>query len=291
MYLDNQMLEDAINILSLSQPETFQDQCILEFLKELMEYKKIGLSPKQVNDLKSKAHIGLAGKEEDCNGICRNMGKIIDKIDWKEVQAAVECRKARISFPVGTEIRIWLKDGRAAAFVVAAVDHYQHGELVFMSRDCIGKEQVMNYWEEKRGWAHSDLRDYLNMDVVKLLPDDLLNVIRPKETVQVVGGNLESSEDLLFLPSEYEVFGESKISAYNGTDKQYPYYEVAENRFSEDPDGYKVSKWLCSSCSYKPNLYSYVSFQGHLSSTNASVPLGVTPGFVIRRSTLDKSLG
>lgn len=149
MYLDNQMLKDAINILSLSQPETFQDQCILEFLKELMEYKKIGLSPKQVNDLKSKAHIELAGKEEDCNGICRNMGKIIDKIDWKEVQAAVECGKARISFPVGTEIRIWLKDGRAAAFVVAAVDHYQHGELVFMSRDCIGKEQVMNYWEEK----------------------------------------------------------------------------------------------------------------------------------------------
>ena len=61
MYLDNQMLEDAINILSLSQPETFQDQCILEFLKELMVYKKIGLSPKQVKDLKSKAHIGLAG--------------------------------------------------------------------------------------------------------------------------------------------------------------------------------------------------------------------------------------
>ena len=100
------------------------------------------IKPKTGQRSEEQGSYWIGWEEENCNGICRNIGKTIDKIDWKEVQAAVECGKARTSFPVGTEIRIWLKDGRAAAFVVAAVDHYQHGELVFMSRDCIGKEQV-----------------------------------------------------------------------------------------------------------------------------------------------------
>lgn len=275
MYLDDEVLENTVNVLSLSELESVLDKCILEFLQELRKYRKTGLTPKQVGELKNREPIGLSAS-------CRNTRKVMENIDWKEVQSAVDRGEAGKLFPVGTEIRTELKNGKTVSFVVAALDHYQKGELVFVSRNCIGKDQPVNFWDEERGWARSDLRDYLNKDLVKLLPDDLLSVVSTKKTVQVSAGNLESSEDLLFLPSVYEVFGEAGASAYNGTDKQYPYYAEEANRIVVDEKGYRASRWLCSPCDHDPSCYYYVDFYGLSGINRASFPLGVVPGFVIR---------
>ena len=275
------MKENAINVLGLSEPESVLDKCVLEFLMELREYRKIGLTPKQVGELKERSLLDRSISKMD-NMSCGNERKILSDVNWEEVQEAVNRGVAEKMFPVGTEIRTELKNGKTVSFVVAALNHYQMSELVFASRICIGKDQPVNFWDEERGWARSDLRDYLNKDLVKLLPTDLLSVISSKRTVQISAGNLESSEDLLFLPSVYEVFGEAVASAYNGMDKQYPYYAEEINRIAGNEKGYRTSRWLCSPCDHVPSCFCYVDYQGLLSVNRASLPLGVAPGFVVR---------
>ncbi len=211
--------------------------------------------------------------------------RLVEETTWRAIKEIANQGEAGAVFPVGTEIETELKNGEKAVFVVAATDLYCPGELIFMTKDCIGEDHVMNNgWTNDGGWPDCEMRRYLNEELVKLLPDDLLEIISPKRTVQLIGGNRVSCKDILFLPSEYEVFGKEVFAKHNGEDKQFPYYSDQKNRISLDSDGSTIWKWLASPCADSYSNFCFVYYGGNGNCYGASDPYGVAPGFVIRKS-------
>lgn len=211
--------------------------------------------------------------------------KLVEKTTWINIKEVVNRGKTGSTFPVGTEIETCLKNGEKAVFVVAATDLYCPGELILMAKDCIGKDHKMHMtWSNEGGWPDSEMRRYLNEELAKLLPDALLEVISPRRSVQIIGGKSVSYEDILFLPSEYEVFGREIFATYNGEDKQFPYYCEIRNRISLDFHGCDKFKWLSSPYACNSTHFCSVKGSGKASGYIASDSFGVVPGFVIRKS-------
>ena len=206
-------------------------------------------------------------------------------VTWKEVQEIINSGKAAEQLKPGTEIAEILKDGSRAVIAVAAVDLYQNGEVIFCFRNTVGKEHRMNKeWTNKGGWKDCEMREYLNSEILALLPDDLVEMLSPKKTIQMQNGATFECEDLLFLPSEYEVHGEEIFAKYNGVDKQFPLYEERMNRIVVDEDGDTTWRWLASPGASSTTYFCYVSYSGLAGSDGASHSFGVAPGFVIRKS-------
>lgn len=109
-------------------------------------------------------------------------------------------------------------------------------------------------------------------------------MLSPKKTIQMQNGATFECEDLLFLPSEYEVHGEEIFAKYNGVDKQFPLYEERMNRIVVDEDGDTTWRWLASPAASDTTYFCYVDDSGSANSGNASTSFGVAPGFVIRKS-------
>lgn len=204
---------------------------------------------------------------------------------WGEIQEIINAGKQAELLKPGTEIITDLKDGSKGIIAVAAVDHYEKGEVIFVFRRTVGPEHEMNEeWTNKGAWPECDMREYLNNDVLALLPDDLVAVLSKKKTVQIQNGERVECEDVLFLPSEYEVHGKEIYATYNGEDKQFPFYEERVNRIVVDEDGDTTWRWLASPCASFTTFFCVVGDDGFADASNASVSLGVAPGFVIRKS-------
>ena len=104
------------------------------------------------------------------------------------------------------------------------------------------------------------------------------------KTIQIQNGATLECDDLLFLPSEYEVHGEEIYAKYNGVDKQFPFYEERTNRIVVDEDGDTTWRWLASPTAGNTTAFCHVNGGGSAGNTNASNSFGVAPGFVIRKS-------
>ena len=204
---------------------------------------------------------------------------------WGEIQEIINAGKQAELLKPGTEIIIDLKDGSKGIIVVAAVDHYEKGEVIFVFRRTVGPNHEMNEkWTNKGAWPECDMREYLNSDVLALLPDDLVAMLAKKKTVQIQNGERVECEDFLFLPSEYEVHGKEIYATYNGEDKQFPFYEERVNRIVVDEDGDTTWRWLASPCASNTTHFCGVGNGGSASYSLTSGSLGVAPGFVIRKS-------
>lgn len=206
------------------------------------------------------------------------------KTTWEEVREIINSGKAAELLKPGTEIIEELKDGRKAVIAVTAVNLYKDGEVIFGFRNTIGNHVMNEGWTNKGGWPKSEMRRYLNKEVVNLLPDELVGMISPSITRQVRGEEVMASEDLLFLPSEYEVQGETIFSEYNGTDKQFPFYKERANRIVVDEDGDPDYWWLASPFASDTTNFCLVYNGGVASYGYASDSFGVAPGFRICKS-------
>lgn len=206
------------------------------------------------------------------------------KATWEEVREIINSGKAAEMLKPGTEIIEKLKDGRKAVIVVTAVDLYQEGEVRFAFRNTIGDHVMNEDWINEGGWPACDMRRYLNEEVIKLLPDELVAMLSPIKTVQIHDGETLECEDLLCLPSEYEVFGEAYYSKYNGIDKQFPFYRDRINRIVVDKDGDPDFWWLASPDASYTTAFCLVDSGGLADDDVASGSAGVAPGFKICKS-------
>lgn len=105
-----------------------------------------------------------------------------------------------------------------------------------------------------------------------------------KKTIQIQNGSTLECEDLLFLPSEYEVHGEEIYAKYNGVDKQFPFYKERTNRIVVDEDGDTTWRGLASPYASSTTSFCFVDANGSASGYHASNSFGVAPGFAIRKS-------
>lgn len=125
---------------------------------------------------------------------------------WKDIAALV----AAGSLKVGDQIEDELLTGEKMVYEVA---HITEDRMDFISRDTMEERFA---WNENRrntgGFKESDLCKALNEKVWEQLPEELKAVICERECIQVVDGEEEKFMLKLWLPSEYEVFGEEWFS-------------------------------------------------------------------------------
>lgn len=211
--------------------------------------------------------------------------KVTSEVSWGEIQALVDQGRAT-DFHSGDEVRQVLEDGSIMDFAVAAVNHYQNDEIIFVMKKCLEEELPMNEKDTNAGgWPKSYLREKANADILALLPDELVKVISPRKIVQIVNGERFESEDKLWAPSEVEYSGEARYGVEEEGDKQFEYYKEKENRISLDTDGYPCCKWERSQYRGHSCGFMLVNTDGNPNYNDwASSRYGVNLGFCIRKS-------
>ena len=167
--------------------------------------------------------------------------KRTEETNWGQVKELV----AAGSLKVGDEISDNLLTGQKMVYVVADITE---GEVKFISKDLLAERMEWN--ESGRntgGFKESDLCRYLNEVVWATLPEELRAVISERECLQIVEGKEDRFMLKLWLPSEFEVFGDSWASEVE-EGQQFELFKDPRNRVKFDQDGERAYWWLLSVC-------------------------------------------
>lgn len=147
---------------------------------------------------------------------------------------------------VGDEITETLKDGREVVFVVM-------DEGVIGLKNLLGRYYMNRDCTNKGGWLACDMRRWLNSEVLALLPDELLAVIKPRK------------------------FGKEP-----DREKQLEYFKDRRNRVKFDATTTIQCRRLRSSCAGYNILFCRVNSRGRdISYSTATSSGGVCFGFYI----------
>lgn len=196
---------------------------------------------------------------------------------WKDIAALV----AAGSLKVGDQIEDELLTGEKMVYEVA---HITEDRMDFISRDTMAERFTWN--ENGRntgGFKKSDLCKALNEKVRQQLPEELKAVICERECIQVVDGEEEKFMLKLWLPSEYEVFGEEWFSdAKEG--EQLEIFKDPRNRIKMGGHGESRAIWWLLSVfggnsTYACNVY----YSGHASNGLCTNGFRVPLCFSIKR--------
>jgi hypothetical protein len=194
----------------------------------------------------------------------------LDHISWGEIKSI---QRPQEFFAKGDTKTVELYDGQSV--VVELVAFNRDGtKMQFIMRDLLEFEYPMNQEDtNKGGWKNSRMRNHYLKRIFQLLPKDLQDVIVSAK--KIASG--ETTHDLLWLPSETEVFGRNEYSSGNDGE-QYDCFKDTNNRIKRR-DGRKWYWWLRSPFSGYTSYFCYVSSDGFASYNSASNSLGVCLGF------------
>lgn len=196
---------------------------------------------------------------------------------WKDIAALVVAG----SLKVGDQIEDELLTGEKMVYEVA---HITEDRMDFISRDTMAERFT---WNENRrntgGFKESDLCKTLNEKVWEQLPEELKAVICERECIQVVDGEEEKFMLKLWLPSEYEVFGDGWLSdAKEG--EQLEIFKDPRNRVKMgEHGGSRATWWLLSVNGGSSTIACGVDGDGLASSSNCASDFRVPLCFSIKR--------
>ena len=202
--------------------------------------------------------------------------KRTEETNWGQVKELV----AAGSLKVGDEISDNLLTGQKMVYVVADITEE---EVKFVSKDLLAERVVWN--ENGRstgGFKESDLCRYLNEEVWAILPEELKAVISERECLQIVEGKEERFMLKLWLPSEFEVFGDSWASEVE-EGQQFELFKDPRNRVKFDQDGERANWWLLSVSAGRSAFACFVSSGGGASYSRCSHALRVPVCFSIKK--------
>lgn len=139
-------------------------------------------------------------------------------------------------FELGDEIKFKLTTGeKVHAKAVQECD----GGMLFITKDCIGKEMPMykNTSEKHLDYVHSDMRVYLNSELLSLFPEKIRNRMRP----MMVG---DSYGDYIRIPTEKEIFGNNPYGIEESDTQQFYGMNYRRNRIAfEHTNGIDEWQW------------------------------------------------
>ena len=202
--------------------------------------------------------------------------KRTEDASWAQVKELV----AAGALKVGDEISDNLLTGQKMVYVVADITEE---EVKFVSKDLLAERVVWN--ESGRntgGFKESDLCRYLNEEVWAILPEELKAVISERECLQIVEGKEERFMLKLWLPSEFEVFGDSWASEVE-EGQQFELFKDPRNRVKFDQDGERANWWLLSVWAGYSTDACIVSYYGIASYGSCSYALRVPVCFSIKK--------
>ena len=200
---------------------------------------------------------------------------------WAELKALAEAGKLGEVLKSGDNIPVTLKNGEEVSFDIGKDES---GKVYFIMHDCLKEPKPMNSeYTNKGGWEESDMRRYLNEEVIELLPDELQKMIKPTKIVQVWDGERRETEDKLFLLSRTQAFGKNKYyEAIEPNDSQIDIFNSPRERVKElKGSGAPVYWWLRSPFSIYPQYFCHVLTDGTVSNHCTDYLRGVAPAFCI----------
>ena len=200
--------------------------------------------------------------------------------NWADIQKTIQEGNAAEMLP-GTELHFTLKDGRPAKAVVIGINHYNQRDAVFRLVEPLTFAGMNKEHTNAGGWDKCDARRLLNEEIFPLLPDELQAVIAKHTTTQKIDGETVTSEDFLFLPSEFEIMGCNRYAEYNGVDKVFGYLKERINRLIVDEDDDLRAFWSEDPSAADTTSFCYFGSRGNGYSDGAAYDLALAPLFVI----------
>lgn len=196
---------------------------------------------------------------------------------WKDIAALVVAG----SLKVGDQIEDELLTGEKMVYEVA---HITEDRMDFISRDTMAERFAWN--ENGRntgGFKESGLCKTLNEKVWEQLPEELKTVICERECIQVVDGKEEKFMLKLWLPSEYEVFGDEWFSdAKEG--EQLEIFKDPRNRMKMGGHGGSRAYWWLLSVGGGNSAHACsVGHNGHANNNHCTYDFRVPLCFSIKR--------
>ena len=193
-------------------------------------------------------------------------------------------RKTKIeteAFELGDIIKFKLADGQKIKAMAVRQD--ENGTL-FVTVDCLKDCYPMFNNPGAMGsmeicYFNSDLRHYLNKEVLKLFPEE----IRSRMNVMPVGNN---EYDLLRIPTEREIFGENPYSKEERKEvKRFKGMKKRRNRiaFRATEDNKEAWEWYWLQNKVKDEAadFAIVDGSGFANYGGASGSFGVRPVFLL----------
>ena len=217
--------------------------------------------------------------------IVKNKIKVITKeakwTSWAELKALSEAGKLGEVLQSGDNIPVTLKNGEEVSFDVGKDES---GKIYFIMHNCLKEKKPMNSnWTNKGGWEKSDMRRYLNEEVIEFLPDELRKIIKPTKIVQIWDGKRRETEDKLFLLSRTQAFGKHEnYKVIEPNDSQIDIFENQRERVKECEEVEEVyCWWLRSPYSGISDSFYSVYTDGTVNYYSADFSLGVAPAFCL----------
>lgn len=139
------------------------------------------------------------------------------------------------------------------------------------------------------GFCESKMADFLEKEILPLMPDDLIKVITPRKITQKLSVSSSSGrseriferECKLWLPSYTEVFGHhERYSGCDVGDIQFPLFSTRRGKTKYTLDDDLSLWWLRSPSVGSSTSFWYVSTSGN-GGSYASSAYGVCPCFII----------
>ena len=214
-------------------------------------------------------------RKQDINGVWHS-----GIPSWAELKKMAQAGTISQVLSEGDLIPIRLADGEENAI---RVTHDQAGNMFFVFENCLDKPFFMNRdIKNTGGWAKSEMRAYLNGEIAKQLPDDLLEAIEPISIEQKMPDKAcAKSRDKLFLLSEEQVFCKNKYSKPEKGLSQLRIFEGSQECRVKSRNGKPFWWWLRSPYSRYNHNFVVVTSSGAVDCGYAGNSGGVAPGFCL----------
>lgn len=149
---------------------------------------------------------------------------------WTELSKMISSGNSPLK--VGDRIEVSLTNGRKTELIAVHENPYSPNTMAFVFSECLSSPKGMNARSTfKGGWSCSKLRKFLNQEVLALLPEELIRVVKPRTIIQNIGGRTYQSTDILWVPSQTEVFGASEVYSQIDTgDVPFSYFSARQHR-------------------------------------------------------------
>ena len=207
--------------------------------------------------------------------------------NWAGIKRIVDAGKAADYITNGDRFTVELTNGETLIYE-ANVNTYGLGEVDFIPTYCLETARYMNTSNTNAGgWNACNMRSYLNDTFKTMLPADLQAVISIKENQLTQGSQVNTlitSQDYIWLPAEFEIFGARTYSgsAEDSVHRQYPIFTDAASRVRTlGANGAAVGWWESSPNVSASAYFCYVTTSGAANSSPASNAYGVAPCFRI----------
>lgn len=205
--------------------------------------------------------------------------RFLGRYTWEELKEHRKNGTIGEILESGDQIPVTLKDGEEVVFDVT---YDETGKIFFVLHDCLAEEHCMNEkCTNEGGWAASDMRKWLNTEVLSRLPDELQAVIEPTHIVQVLDGERIECDDKLFLLSATQVFGrDDRWNKQEPEDSPLDIFGTERSRVKECGDNGTWFWWWLRRAN-SSNIFGNVGSNGNNDSLDAYYAYGVALGFSI----------